>query len=113
MLAELVHSVADFANQVSLFFAMAVDVYTFPAYFMTRNKESVALLFIYFQALLAYGLSSSRRAPDALHPYVSSVILAYGHCQKINGTFYTVLSLFDKLIPSIFMKENHSGINYF
>jgi len=36
MLAELVHSVADFANQ----------------------------------ALLAYGLSSSRRAPDALHPYV-------------------------------------------
>ncbi|CAN6242260.1 unnamed protein product [Urochloa humidicola] len=35
MLAELVHSVADFANQ----------------------------------ALLAYGLSSSRRAPDALHPY--------------------------------------------
>lgn len=46
MLAELVHSVADFANQVSLFFAMAVDVYTFPLYFMTRNKESVALLFI-------------------------------------------------------------------
>ncbi|KAH9716169.1 metal tolerance protein C4 [Citrus sinensis] len=35
MLAEVVHSVADFANQV----------------------------------LLAYGLSSSRRAPDALHPY--------------------------------------------
>eukprot|EP00268_Persea_americana_P058629 TRINITY_DN710_c0_g1_i4.p1 TRINITY_DN710_c0_g1~~TRINITY_DN710_c0_g1_i4.p1 ORF type:complete len:465 (+),score=96.21 TRINITY_DN710_c0_g1_i4:198-1592(+) len=35
MLAEVVHSVADFANQ----------------------------------ALLAYGLSSSRRAPDALHPY--------------------------------------------
>ncbi|CAM0904982.1 unnamed protein product [Alopecurus aequalis] len=35
MLAELVHSVADFANQ----------------------------------ALLAYGLRSSRRAPDALHPY--------------------------------------------
>ncbi|CAL1386775.1 unnamed protein product [Linum trigynum] len=35
MLAEVVHSIADFANQV----------------------------------LLAYGLSSSRRAPDALHPY--------------------------------------------
>ncbi|XP_078165736.1 cation efflux family protein [Carex rostrata] len=35
MLAELVHSAADFANQ----------------------------------ALLAYGLSSSRRAPDAMHPY--------------------------------------------
>ncbi|XP_042496708.1 metal tolerance protein C4 [Macadamia integrifolia] len=35
MLAEVVHSVADFANQ----------------------------------ALLAYGLSSSRRGPDALHPY--------------------------------------------
>lgn len=35
MLAEVVHSVADMANQ----------------------------------ALLAYGLSSSRRAPDALHPY--------------------------------------------
>ncbi|KAK3000571.1 hypothetical protein RJ639_021981 [Escallonia herrerae] len=35
MLAEVVHSVADFANQV----------------------------------LLAYGLSSSKRAPDALHPY--------------------------------------------
>ncbi|XP_022724514.1 metal tolerance protein C4-like isoform X2 [Durio zibethinus] len=35
MLAEMVHSVADFANQ----------------------------------ALLAYGLSSSRRAPDAMHPY--------------------------------------------
>lgn len=35
ILAEVVHSVADFANQ----------------------------------ALLAYGLSSSRRAPDALHPY--------------------------------------------
>ncbi|XP_038985767.1 metal tolerance protein C4 isoform X2 [Phoenix dactylifera] len=35
MLAELVHSVADFANQV----------------------------------LLAYGLNSSRRGPDALHPY--------------------------------------------
>ncbi|XP_044485675.1 metal tolerance protein C4 [Mangifera indica] len=35
MLAEVVHSVADFANQV----------------------------------LLAYGLNSSRRAPDALHPY--------------------------------------------
>ncbi|KAJ3679466.1 hypothetical protein LUZ60_017477 [Juncus effusus] len=35
MLAELVHSIADFANQ----------------------------------ALLAYGLSSSRRAPDAMHPY--------------------------------------------
>lgn len=35
MLAEVVHSAADFANQ----------------------------------ALLAYGLSSSRRAPDALHPY--------------------------------------------
>ncbi|XP_030461597.1 metal tolerance protein C4 [Syzygium oleosum] len=35
MMAEVVHSVADFANQV----------------------------------LLAYGLSSSRRAPDALHPY--------------------------------------------
>ncbi|KAM7480692.1 hypothetical protein LguiA_028905 [Lonicera macranthoides] len=35
MLAEVVHSVADFANQ----------------------------------ALLAYGLSSSKRAPDALHPY--------------------------------------------
>ncbi|KAI3442553.1 uncharacterized protein J3R85_000746 [Psidium guajava] len=35
MLAEVVHSVADFANQ----------------------------------ALLAYGLTSSRRAPDALHPY--------------------------------------------
>ncbi|XP_058728789.1 metal tolerance protein C4 [Vicia villosa] len=35
MLAEVVHSVADFANQ----------------------------------ALLAYGLSSSRRAPDAMHPY--------------------------------------------
>ncbi|KAG6428771.1 hypothetical protein SASPL_106808 [Salvia splendens] len=35
MLAEVIHSVADFANQ----------------------------------ALLAYGLSSSRRAPDALHPY--------------------------------------------
>lgn len=35
MLAEVVHSVTDFANQ----------------------------------ALLAYGLSSSRRAPDALHPY--------------------------------------------
>ncbi|KAF5739217.1 hypothetical protein HS088_TW12G00419 [Tripterygium wilfordii] len=35
MLAEVVHSLADFANQV----------------------------------LLAYGLSSSRRAPDAIHPY--------------------------------------------
>ncbi|KAK2432363.1 Metal tolerance protein C4 [Trifolium repens] len=35
MLAEVVHSIADFANQ----------------------------------ALLAYGLSSSRRAPDAIHPY--------------------------------------------
>ncbi|ESQ30314.1 hypothetical protein EUTSA_v10011469mg [Eutrema salsugineum] len=35
IMAEVVHSVADFANQ----------------------------------ALLAYGLSSSRRAPDALHPY--------------------------------------------
>ncbi|CAK7323714.1 unnamed protein product [Dovyalis caffra] len=35
MFAEVVHSIADFANQ----------------------------------ALLAYGLSSSRRAPDALHPY--------------------------------------------
>ncbi|KAK6263917.1 hypothetical protein SCA6_019351 [Theobroma cacao] len=35
MLAEMVHSIADFANQ----------------------------------ALLAYGLSSSRRAPDAMHPY--------------------------------------------
>ncbi|WOL19759.1 metal tolerance protein C4 [Canna indica] len=35
MLAEVVHSVADFANQ----------------------------------ALLAYGLNSSRRAPDAMHPY--------------------------------------------
>ncbi|XP_030498422.2 metal tolerance protein C4 isoform X1 [Cannabis sativa] len=35
MLAEVIHSVADFANQ----------------------------------ALLAYGLSSSRRAPDAIHPY--------------------------------------------
>ncbi|XP_021761911.1 metal tolerance protein C4-like [Chenopodium quinoa] len=35
MLAEVIHSVADFANQ----------------------------------ALLAYGLSSSRRGPDALHPY--------------------------------------------
>ncbi|KAB2025297.1 hypothetical protein ERO13_D06G120700v2 [Gossypium hirsutum] len=35
MLAEMVHSLADFANQ----------------------------------ALLAYGLSSSKRAPDALHPY--------------------------------------------
>ncbi|KAF3773073.1 Metal tolerance protein C4 [Nymphaea thermarum] len=35
MLAEVIHSVADFANQV----------------------------------LLAYGLNSSRRAPDALHPY--------------------------------------------
>ncbi|KAF5202977.1 Zinc transporter [Thalictrum thalictroides] len=35
ILAEVIHSVADFANQ----------------------------------ALLAYGLSSSRRAPDALHPY--------------------------------------------
>ncbi|KAF3430969.1 hypothetical protein FNV43_RR25699 [Rhamnella rubrinervis] len=35
LLAEVVHSIADFANQ----------------------------------ALLAYGLSSSRRAPDALHPY--------------------------------------------
>ncbi|CAM8953871.1 unnamed protein product [Rhodiola kirilowii] len=35
MLAEMVHSIADFANQ----------------------------------ALLAYGLSSSRRAPDAIHPY--------------------------------------------
>lgn len=35
MLAEVIHSVADFANQ----------------------------------ALLAYGLSSSKRAPDALHPY--------------------------------------------
>ncbi|CAN6470968.1 unnamed protein product [Victoria cruziana] len=35
MLAEVIHSVADFANQ----------------------------------ALLAYGLNSSRRAPDALHPY--------------------------------------------
>ncbi|MQL83533.1 hypothetical protein Taro_016009 [Colocasia esculenta] len=35
MLAEMVHSVADFANQ----------------------------------ALLAYGLNSSRRAPDAMHPY--------------------------------------------
>ncbi|KAK8965335.1 Metal tolerance protein C4 [Platanthera guangdongensis] len=35
MLAEVVHSVADFANQ----------------------------------ALLAYGLNSSKRAPDALHPY--------------------------------------------
>ncbi|NP_001312006.1 metal tolerance protein C4-like [Nicotiana tabacum] len=35
MLAEVVHSVADFANQ----------------------------------ALLAYGLNSSRRAPDAIHPY--------------------------------------------
>ncbi|XP_022716365.1 metal tolerance protein C4-like isoform X1 [Durio zibethinus] len=35
MLAEMVHSVADFANQV----------------------------------MLAYGLSSSRRAPDAIHPY--------------------------------------------
>ncbi|EPS70596.1 hypothetical protein M569_04164 [Genlisea aurea] len=35
LLAEVVHSVADFANQ----------------------------------ALLAYGLSSSRRAPDAIHPY--------------------------------------------
>ncbi|CBI18481.3 unnamed protein product, partial [Vitis vinifera] len=34
MLAEVVHSAADFANQ----------------------------------ALLAYGLSSSRRAPDAIHP---------------------------------------------
>ncbi|CAA7408245.1 unnamed protein product [Spirodela intermedia] len=35
MLAEMIHSIADFANQ----------------------------------ALLAYGLSSSRRAPDAMHPY--------------------------------------------
>uniref|UniRef100_A0A1D1XDU8 Metal tolerance protein C4 n=1 Tax=Anthurium amnicola TaxID=1678845 RepID=A0A1D1XDU8_9ARAE len=35
MLAEMIHSIADFANQ----------------------------------ALLAYGLNSSRRAPDALHPY--------------------------------------------
>ncbi|KAK4754233.1 hypothetical protein SAY87_002337 [Trapa incisa] len=35
MLAEVIHSAADFANQ----------------------------------ALLAYGLSSSRRAPDAIHPY--------------------------------------------
>jgi divalent metal cation (Fe/Co/Zn/Cd) transporter len=45
MLAELVHSVADFANQVSsfrffFFFAMAVNVYTFPLCSMSKNKES-------------------------------------------------------------------------
>jgi divalent metal cation (Fe/Co/Zn/Cd) transporter len=39
MLAELVHSIADFANQVS-FFRMPVDVYTFPLCFITKNKES-------------------------------------------------------------------------
>ncbi|KHG26490.1 Metal tolerance protein C4 [Gossypium arboreum] len=43
MLAEMVHSLADFANQ--------------------------KLIHVALQALLAYGLSSSRRAPDALHPY--------------------------------------------
>jgi hypothetical protein len=49
MLAELVHSIADFANQVCLFFAMTVDVYTFPVYFMIPGSMSlcpVALLFI-------------------------------------------------------------------
>ncbi|GAB4841882.1 Metal tolerance protein C4 [Ancistrocladus abbreviatus] len=60
MLAEVVHSVTDFANQ----------------------------------ALLAYGLSSSRRAPDALHPYgyskerfVWSLISAVGiFCLGSGGT---------------------------
>ncbi|KAB1213112.1 Metal tolerance protein C4 [Morella rubra] len=60
MLAEVVHSLADFANQ----------------------------------ALLAYGLSSSRRAPDALHPYgyskerfVWSLISAVGiFCLGSGGT---------------------------
>ncbi|KAL6334067.1 hypothetical protein AAG906_001827 [Vitis piasezkii] len=42
MLAEVVHSAADFANQ--------------------------KLIHIHNVALLAYGLSSSRRAPDAIHP---------------------------------------------
>ncbi|KAK4394992.1 Metal tolerance protein C4 [Sesamum angolense] len=53
MLAEVVHSVADFANQ----------------------------------ALLAYGLSSSRRAPDALHPVQVKKIIP----ESVNE-FHTVLS---------------------
>ncbi|KAK9101719.1 hypothetical protein Sjap_018973 [Stephania japonica] len=48
MLAEMVHSVADFANQ----------------------------------ALLAYGLSSSRRAPDAMHPYGASLVVAIHAVRK-------------------------------
>ena len=39
MLAELVHSVTDFANQVWLCFAMGVNVYTFPVYFMTGTEN--------------------------------------------------------------------------
>ncbi|KAL0414962.1 UNVERIFIED_CONTAM: Metal tolerance protein C4 [Sesamum latifolium] len=53
MLAEVVHSVADFANQ----------------------------------ALLAYGLSSSRRAPDALHPVQVKRIIP-----ELVNEFHTVLS---------------------
>ncbi|KAG5026192.1 hypothetical protein JHK86_022106 [Glycine max] len=54
MLAEVVHSVADFANQ----------------------------------ALLAYGLSSSRRAPDAIHPSVLIMFLTPASLFLISNVEY-------------------------
>jgi solute carrier family 30 (zinc transporter), member 9 len=70
MLAEMIHSIADFANQVTLSFTMAL--YMFMPFFLFYfvNKLIIQGLFIKFQALLAYGLRSSRRAPDAIHPCV-------------------------------------------
>lgn len=78
MLAEVIHSVADFANQVlnfvswcSLFLGVLCSVVVIFAHLLL-NPVAVKLINSVLvhasQALLAYGLSSSRRAPDALHP---------------------------------------------
>jgi divalent metal cation (Fe/Co/Zn/Cd) transporter len=68
MLAEMIHSIADFANQVTQSFTVAV--YMFIPFLFHGQELIIQVLRIKFQALLAYGLRSSRRAPDAIHPYV-------------------------------------------
>lgn len=77
MLAEVIHSVADFANQVLCFFSFFVQLSECHSHFIESvftclSMTLVNLINVFvlntLQALLAYGLSSSRRAPDALHP---------------------------------------------
>jgi len=98
MLAELVHSVADFANQVSFFFCYASWCIYLSSLFHDQEQRILGLIVHQLSGSSCLWFEQLKTCSRCNTPVciINSILLEYMLCQKIIGTF---LVLYRTVLP--------------